>query len=460
MSSSGESTFSLSRRLVFYLLIGQLVVYFVIWVINVPLSLTGLRVDLDLIANELAENRARASVSESLRLGPDGLPVIEPTAALLRQMSDNPKLRFAVFDIQLERAAPGSSPELVAEIRKLEGVRPYFMNFRLGNGQQDELRGALTKADTSVGRVIIVTYGYILRWSDLFYFIYDNARDNFIYFVPVAIAAALIAAFAVRQGMAPLRAAAASAKRIDMNSIDQRIPLNGIPDETRPLVDAINAALARLDAGASRQRRFAANAAHEMRTPVAILRTRVDMMDDAAPQKAELRRDARRLQNIVEQLLISARLGEQSAPMDESVDLVEAVRALVGDYAPLVIENKRHIEFESPLKSLTVKGNRRALDCIVANLLDNALRAEPVGGCVLVSVETGARIRVEDHGAGVARADREMIFEPFWRGSEGGSGTGLGLAVVRELADLHHGVVKVTETPGGGATFEVTIPQA
>lgn len=452
-------TFSLSSRLVGHLLVGQLIVYIIIWILNIPLSLTGIRVDLDMIWNDLAENSARAQVSASLRRGADGVPFIEPTAALPEQVAHNPHLKYAVFDLAQTMAFRGSSPELVALLGRMGEMKAFLMNFTLGGASEADLRGALTKEDTPVGRVIIITYGYQFHWDDLIYFVRDNARDNFIYFVPVAAVASVIAWLAVRRGLSPLREAAAHASRIEMNSIDQRIPLEGIPAETIPLVEAVNAALARLDAGAARQRRFAANAAHELRTPIAILRTRIDALPDA-PYKTALKRDVRRIHTIVEQLLTAATLGVHGGQIDEIVDLVATIRALVGDYAPLVIENKRHIEFDSALPLVRVRGNRRALECVVANLIDNALRAEPESGTVLVRVGARGAVDVADHGEEVPMDARGMIFEPFWRGDKAAPGTGLGLTIVKELMDLQKGKVSVAETPGGGATFRVTLPLA
>ena len=111
--------FSLSTRLVGYLLAGQLSVYIIIWILNIPLSLTGIRADLDMIRNDLAENKVRAQVSASLRRGADGIPYIEPTEALSERAAHNPHLKYAVFDLAQTMALQGSSPELVALLGRM-----------------------------------------------------------------------------------------------------------------------------------------------------------------------------------------------------------------------------------------------------------------------------------------------------------------------------------------------------
>jgi signal transduction histidine kinase len=120
----------------------------------------------------------------------------------------------------------------------------------------------------------------------------------------------------------------------------------------------------------------------------------------------------------------------------------------------------RFIDFESGGAPVIVRGNRRAIESVVANLIDNALRAEPAGGTVIARVLADAGVEVIDHGAGVAECDRELIFEPFWRKSEATPGTGLGLSIARELMEAHHGRILVEATPGGGATFEIWFPVA
>jgi signal transduction histidine kinase len=106
---------------------------------------------------------------------------------------------------------------------------------------------------------------------------------------------------------------------------------------------------------------------------------------------------------------------------------------------------------------MLVRGNQRAIDCVVTNLVDNALRAEPKDGTIVVRVDEDGIVAIIDHGEGVAPAIREMVFEAFWRKTEATSGTGLGLAIAKEIMDAHGGRIWVEDTPGGGATFKIAL---
>jgi len=245
------------------------------------------------------------------------------------------------------------------------------------------------------------------------------------------------------------------AGRIDLERLGERPPSEGLPSEMLPVVDPINAALGRVEDGVERQRRFIANAAHELRTPVAILRARIDAIESPR-SKPELQSDVRQLQNILEQLLSTVRASESGGSRGAEVDLGEAVGAVAADYLPLAIKNARRIKFHDAGRAICIRGDRRALASIVGNLIDNALRAEPEGGVVLVSVDSEGGVAVIDHGEGVGIEDREAIFEPFWRKRETTPGAGLGLAIAKELIEKLRGRIWVEDTPGGGATFKLS----
>ena len=144
-----------------------------------------------------------------------------------------------------------------------------------------------------------------------------------------------------------MRTVASEARRIDIHSLNQRLPDHDVPAEIEPLVGGMNDALARLDAGATRLRRFTANAAHELRTPIAILIARLDA-PKAHSFLVDLQRDAQRIRNIVEQLLATARLSERPVEITDEVDLVATSRSQVADALLLAVQSGRQIAFEGP----------------------------------------------------------------------------------------------------------------
>lgn len=207
------------------------------------------------------------------------------------------------------------------------------------------------------------------------------------------------------------------ANSIDFTSLDSRLDLLKIPKELRPVVHAINDALTRLDDGAARQRRFIANSAHELRTPVAILRARVDV-SEASSSKAEIQRDVRQMQSILEELLSKARAKEFSNRLPSTIDLVEVARSVAMDYLPLAGNNQRRFEFAADDTQISIRGDERAVRSVIGNLISNALRAELEGGAIIVRIDNEGVLAVIDHGEGVPENEREVLFEPFWRTSE------------------------------------------
>ena len=143
---------------------------------------------------------------------------------------------------------------------------------------------------------------------------------------------------------------------------------------------------------------------------------------------------------------------------DREVDLVSIAKSVASDAAILAIKQRRRIEFEAPSAPIVIHGSEFALQSVIANLVDNALRAEPEGGTVNIRVGADAIVEVIDHGEGVAEVDSELMFEPFWRKSELTPGAGLGLAIAKELVGALCGRIWVEETLGGGATFKLSLP--
>ncbi|NUS21647.1 MAG: HAMP domain-containing histidine kinase, partial [Mesorhizobium sp.] len=217
----------------------------------------------------------------------------------------------------------------------------------------------------------------------------------------------------------------------------------GVPKEVTPLVDAVNAALSRLDAGYARHKRFLTDAAHELRTPVAILNTRLAALP-ATPERARLLQDAARLATLANQLLDLQRLDRQ-AEQCGPVDLV----AFAAGY---------EMSFEPAKEKLIVRGDRTAIERAVTNLVQNAIDHGGKAGRISISVRQPAVIEVLDEGDGVPPSERERIFEPFYRLHPQDHGAGLGLNLVRDLMQLHGGKVEVLDGKAGGACFRMIFP--
>lgn len=447
----------LSLRIAAYLLAAQLSAYFVGWLVAISLGLYGTD-DFATSFDEMTYARMRSMLIESIRRENDQDLAIEPSPALRSEFLKTPSLRIAAFNPEDWRALPGSSPDLVSALGDTLKVSPTWLSFSLENRKNKRPGGFLQQVNTAFGPIAIAVYGARFQLTDvLLNFIYDF-RWLGVYLIPTALMSVGIAWFAIRRGLAPLRALANDAARIHMSSLNQRLPDHNVPDEVGPLVDSINNALTRLDEGSARLKRFIANAAHELRTPVAILTARLE-----APRTAsffsDLQRDARRIRNIVEQLLATIQISDKEELTAQRIDLIEVARAIAADALLLAIQNRRQIEFEGPDIPVIVKGSRFAIQSILSNLIDNALRAEPESGKILVRVNADATIEVVDHGAGVAFCDHEKLFEPFWRKSPEGGGVGLGLAIASELMAKLGGKISVIETPGGGATFKLKFPR-
>ncbi len=393
----------------------------------------------------------RSLLLESLTRDGTGTIRITPTPALGDYLAARPTLRLGAVEAGTGRVLPGSSLSLLSA----DGDGRVVIRLEKGPGHE----GIAIPIDSPFGAIILVAFGGEAFAQDRVRFVSDIIRDIARYAAPALAAIAFVVWSAVSVTLAPLRAAALQARTIDFRTMSARLPDDArVPSELRPLVDAVNRALDRLQEDFMRQQRFTANAAHEMRTPLGILRARIDSLDDGAA-KGELRRDAQRITVLVDQMLAIARLERNGARYD-TIDLAATVGTLVADYAPLALDGHVVVEFEPPSREVMVRADARALTSAVGNLIDNALHVEPSGGVVRVAVAQSGVVLVSDHGPGIAAHERDLVFEPFWRRDESRIGSGLGLAIVREIASLHGGTVGVEETPGGGATFRLAIPKA
>lgn len=280
--------------------------------------------------------------------------------------------------------------------------------------------------------------------------------------LPLLLVTLCIIPWLTRRALAGVSRTARQAEAINIRERDARLGEEDLPAEVQPLVRAVNDALARLSQGYDARDRFLADAAHELRAPIAILEARVGMLASGAA-RTRLLADVSRLSNLAEALLDLQRLGRLGRTLSDltPVDLRAVAQQVASDMAPLVFSAGYEIEVNGGDFPVHVAGDRLALGRALVNLVQNAIMHGGGQGLIALDVTANAThgtLRVRDQGPGVAPEERERIFEPFYRVQPSDQGTGLGLHLVREIVDLHQGSVEVAEVQGGGACFEIRLP--
>jgi two-component system sensor histidine kinase TctE len=279
--------------------------------------------------------------------------------------------------------------------------------------------------------------------------------------------------WALNRGLRPLynlREQVAQRSKTDLS----RMEVGLVPSELKPLIHAINEHTAQVARVTSAQRQFVADAAHQLKTPLAVLRMQADFaskqlgvaphgdrIDDMTAVNEvldDLRANTEHVSRLVDQLLSLSR-AEAAAPALERIDLAEFARATTFEWLPLALAKSIDLGFEGDAGA-PIRGSKLLLHELLANLLDNAIRFTPKHGRITVRVTSSdnrARLQVEDTGPGVPEAERARIFDRFYQiPGRDSAGCGLGLAITREIAALHGATISVASAPAGsGALFVV-----
>jgi signal transduction histidine kinase len=262
------------------------------------------------------------------------------------------------------------------------------------------------------------------------------------------------------RALRPLRHASEIAGEIGPSRPGLRLPTDEIPREVRPLVSAVNQGLDRLEEAFRIQREFTADAAHELRTPLSVLRTRLDLLGDQEASQA-LRRDVEGMAHVISQLLDIAELDSQVINPTEKADL-RAVAAEIAEFiAPLALAQGKDVALVGSTEPVWVKGNAEMLGRAIRNLAENAINHAPAGSTVEFVVEADGSVSVLDQGPGIAEDERNLIFQRFWRRDRRKAGSsGLGLSIVQRIAELHSAVVTVENREPNGARFTLKLVRA
>jgi signal transduction histidine kinase len=415
---------------------------------------------LNYAAQELHHRALRERAAEILHyldIGPDGVPRLslpEPLAQLYSEAYG--RSAFALLD-------PSGRVLLssLAGDRAITRTRPQakpFEYFEL-HRQGSDIFGVTVTADVG-GQPVMIQVSEDPGHRDV---LIDDIVAEFFTRVgwvtaPILLLLLIIDVVIFRRALRPIIAASALAEKIGPARTELRLPEEGMPREVMPLVRAVNQALDRLEEGFRGQREFTADAAHELRTPLAILRTQIDMIDDCELAKS-LRDDIESMSRLVNQLLDIAELETFVIGEGEVADLAAIATEIAAYIAPLALSQHKTVAVIGADRSVRVRGNADTLGRAIRNLVENALTHTAAGTTVEISVAAAGELRVMDRGTGVPNAEREQIFRRFWRRDRRRAGSaGLGLAIVKRIAEVHGATVDVSDRAGGGAVFAIRFP--
>ncbi|MDO8434389.1 MAG: ATP-binding protein [Candidatus Binatus sp.] len=297
----------------------------------------------------------------------------------------------------------------------------------------------------------------------------DSLRASLILILPVVLILCVAGGYWLAgRALRPMESVTAALAAIHPNNLDSRLTVAPVADEIARLSSVINALLERLERASATERRFASDAAHELRTPLAVLRTGLEVT--LAKERSErenlealnaAHREVLALCKIADELLMLARLNGEVAVNRERLDLSELAAEVASTVEPLADAHEVELRLNAP-EPVPVEGNRAHLRRLLVNLLDNALKLTPARGWIEVAVAGNgahASLSVADSGPPIPDIELPFIFDRFFRGAASpGEGSGLGLSLCKEIARIHGGEIVAANRAGGGCEFVVTLP--
>lgn len=410
-----------------------------------------LHYELDALSEQLVASLER--VEDGYRLVPD-----EALLARLRRIND---LRLVLLDSAARpvfawRMEPGriAADELVFRLGELSTEGQF--EIAAEGGRRYGYVHSLEGPDGTVFRVAAERGPAEMR--DRWYWVIREINGEYGPFMLVsALLSILVVTVTVRRAMRPLGQVSTAAAAIVPGS-GARLDASSVPAEVSPLVEAMNGALSRLQQALERERRFTADVAHTLRTPIAALRARIEGASEGAERQALLR-VVGRIERLTEQLLFKARL--EAGALDEQIDfdLANLAREVGAETASLLQSQNKTLVVRTPDRPVPRRGSPLAIEQAILNLLDNAAKASPPDSSVELRVEPDGSVLVRDAGPGLPENEAHELFAPFRRGrSSRWQGAGLGLAIVAEAVRRHGGRTVARNRPEGGAEIGFRLP--
>ncbi|MGA8866736.1 MAG: heavy metal sensor histidine kinase [Candidatus Sulfotelmatobacter sp.] len=345
--------------------------------------------------------------------------------------------------------------------------KPRYQNRRLG---KQPFRILSERMDVD-GRAFVVQIGSTL---DEEIETLDAFRKYLLMFAPILLLAASgVGYWLSRKALAPVDALARTARTISGHNLGSRLEQLHTGDELQRLSDTLNEMLDRIEAAFLRVTQFTADASHELRTPVALIRTEAELALRRSRNDAEYREalrhillEADRTTRLIEELLSLARADSGREALEiRPIDLSPSLHESAASWRQVAALRNLQFEERIAVQQLPVLGDETALRRVLNILLDNAFKYTPAPGKIILRVEEKdgrAIVSVEDSGIGIAPEDQAKIFERFYRVDKARSrelnGTGLGLAIAQWIVQLHQGTIAVESAPGKGSIFRIELP--
>jgi two-component system sensor histidine kinase TctE len=272
------------------------------------------------------------------------------------------------------------------------------------------------------------------------------------------IAVVSVVVVTVLSSLRSLRAISHQASMLTLNRLDERLHAQNLPRELAPLVNAVNASLNRLEADYRVQREFTANAAHELRTPLATLRARLESRL-SAQELGDVAFEIEQLARLVEQLLCLARLDSQEQFQFAAFDAHAVALEVAREMAPVALESEHYVTAATPDASVPANGNATLTRLVFRNLIENAIQYTPAGTSITLSADSAAVI-IADDGPGIDEHAAASLFERFRRGpNASGFGAGLGLAIANCIMERQGGRLSLDANAHRGARFVMEFPE-
>lgn len=390
------------------------------------------------------EETVTSTISKAAALNEQNMLVLRDTADLESLKAQNPSLWFIVVTMDGNSVSHGDIQEIYVDLVRF--VHLFDEADIRGSNADDEV-ATIERAKSAAGEIRIL-FGGVADKGSVVFALLAKVYPIYVSLLGVALPAIFLAVpNIVGSALRKISDVAANASRIDPRRHGDRLSVAGIPIEVAPLVIAFNGALDRLENEARKRQRFLIDAAHELRTPIAIMQTRIDGMPEGH-ERRRLLDDVARLGDTAEQLLDFER-NDQAMDIDKPIDLVQIAHGVVAEVAPVAISAGYEISFHSDLQTLPRTGNEPALARAFTNLIRNAIDHGGGHGEIAISVTSTGLIRVSDEGPGIPAEHQELVFEPFYRVTPKSNGAGLGLSLVRQVVTNHGGSVLLDSGPNG-----------